>query len=166
MMREEEEVGIFMREALKARAQLRDSSAVHLREGCTMVGTTNPLGSAAGSPSLCPILMALGWAVPQLLLAWGIGVEENLGRAWGGQRRVPVCLLQVLGLAVLGLMISEVLSSLSNPVTCGRSVVCPKHKHLQVWWLHAELVRGDVTWSVPSAHRHLSCRQSPLWGTV
>lgn len=129
MRKEEEEVGIFIREALKARAQLRDSSAVHLGKGCTMVGTTSPLGSAAGSPSLCPIL-ADGSAPAASGL--GIGVEETLGRAWGGQKSVPVCLLPVLGLAVLGSVILEVLSSLSNPVTGGRSVLCPKHKHLQV----------------------------------
>lgn len=94
-----------------------------------MVGSTTPLGSAAGSPSLCPTL-ADGSRVGHCPSCFCLG-GSVCRRAWGGHRSVPVCLLQVLGLAVLGSMILEVLSSLSNPVTCGRSVLCPKHKHLQ-----------------------------------
>lgn len=66
-------------------------------------------------------------------------MEERLGRAWGGQRSVPVCLLQMVGLMIL-----ETLSSLNNCMICGRPVLCPKHKTFGgAWWPHAELVRGE-----------------------
>lgn len=144
-MREEEEAGIFIQEVLKAKAQLRDSSAVNLRKGCTIMRICGQKSLRLRLPQSVP---HPSMAVVSQLLCAGELVWRRPWEEPGEVRDTFQFVFCKGGLGSAGLTTG--FNDLRGPFQpkqfydlCQVCSMLKTQTSAGVWWPHAELVRGE-----------------------